>query len=126
MAKIQFKGQLSNGKMGVTVDVTVYLWEEDGMCFVYSPALDLTGYGSTERNAKESFKIVLQEYITYTSNKKTLFDDLEQHGWLVNRKKKRVHAPDFEDMFSENKEFKNILSNKATKREITEVELSLV
>lgn len=58
--------------------------KEEGINYIYSPALDLTGYGKNVKEAKESFEVTLKEFIDYTDNKKTIFDELEHLGWLVN------------------------------------------
>ena len=123
MSNIQFHGELTKGKLNISVSITVYMWDDNNVTFVYAPSLDLTGYGKSIDEAKESFKIVLEEFLHYTSNKQTLFDDLEQRGWMVNRKKRKVHAPDFEDMLNENEAFKDILLKKEPAK--SEVELSL-
>ena len=34
-----------------------------GLTVIYSPALDLSGYGSSEDEAKGSFEIALEEFI---------------------------------------------------------------
>lgn len=64
------------------------MWEEEGIHFVFAPALDLTGYGNSEEEAKRSFEVTLAEFLQYTNNKQTFYDELEHLGWSVNRKKK--------------------------------------
>jgi hypothetical protein len=92
----------------VMVDLTVCIWEENGITYVYSPALDMTGYGNSKKEAKKSFEIMFREFVDYTDKKRTLFDELEHLGWTVNRKKKRMHAPDIKDLLDDNKTFREI------------------
>ncbi len=93
--------------------------------YVYSPALDITGYGLTQEEARESFETILHEFIVYTHNKKTIFKELENLGWAVNRKKKRVVSPNFEEMLSENEHFKNLYKSKDLIRDSSNVNLEL-
>jgi hypothetical protein len=43
-----------------------------GVHFIYSPHLDLTGYGYSHEEAKQSFEVVLKGFIDYTIKKGTL------------------------------------------------------
>lgn len=62
--------------------------DENGIYIVYSPHLDLSGYGKNEKEAQESFDINLEEFIDYTIKKKTLSNVLKKLGWQV---KKEYH-----------------------------------
>ena len=80
-------------------------FEEDGLTFVYAPALDLTGYGKNEDEAKRSFEITLKEFVKYTDNKSAIVKELEKHGWVVKKKgnlNKGVKAPSYIDMLENN------------------------
>lgn len=125
MAKAHFQGVFGNDKYNINVGLTLYFWKEDDFYFVYSPALDLTGYGKSEEDAKSSFEITLGEFVKYTANKKTIYDELEALGWTVNRKKNRVHAPDTNELLADNEEFQHILSKGGVKFKNTNVELAL-
>tara|TARA_B100002019_G_C21170949_1_gene548408 strand:+ start:201 stop:449 length:249 start_codon:yes stop_codon:yes gene_type:complete len=60
------------------LDISIILYEfkdEDNVFFVYSPHLDISGYGKTPSDAKESFKVALDDFLSYTLNKKTLHQD---------------------------------------------------
>lgn len=106
-----FKGLYKGGKYALEVQLQLFSWEEDGLFFVFSPAMDLTGYGKTQEEADSSFSITMGETLKYMENKSTIFDELERLGWMVNRKRKRVQAPDLETLLSDNDEFA-ILSKK--------------
>lgn len=124
MAKAHFQGTFSSGKYEVSVGLSLYIWEEDNFTFVYSPALDVTGYGENEIEAKKSFEITLGEFVSYTHNKNTIFDELERLGWTVNRKKKRVHAPNIEELKSDNETFKDLLKKTNVRSENRDVQLA--
>jgi hypothetical protein len=63
-------------KVDFRFDVVEY--EENELIVLYSPALDLFGYGKTSRKAQESFTLTLEEYLRYTLNKDTFFADLRE------------------------------------------------
>lgn len=125
MDKKRANAKYSNGRENVEFSVSIFLWEENSIFYVYSPALDITGYGLTKEEARESFEIVLEEFIKYTHNKKTIFQELENLGWAVNKRKKRVISPDFEDLLSENEHFRHLYKSKDLVRDSSNVNLEL-
>lgn len=125
MDKKRANTKYSDGKKNVELEVSIFLWEEDAIFYVYAPALDLTGYGLSREEARQSFETVLEEFLVYTHNKKTIFKELENLGWAVNKKKKRVISPDFEDMLAENEHFKHLYKSKDLERDSSNVHLEL-
>ncbi len=71
--------------MNVFVDVILELftYQKEDIYYVYSPDLDLIGYGKSLKEAHNSFKIVLEEYFDYAIKNGTLKKDLEKHGWKL-------------------------------------------
>jgi hypothetical protein len=124
MAKTNFQATFKSGKKKISVSLNLYIWDEEAVTFVYSPSLDLTGYGYNELEAKSSFEIVLEDFVNYTSNKNTVFDELERLGWTVNRKKKRVNAPNLEELKADNSTFKNLLNHPNVRQENKNVQLA--
>ncbi|MDE5850977.1 MAG: hypothetical protein K2H38_12625 [Muribaculaceae bacterium] len=105
--KITNKGNI------LKVSLDLYLFWEDGCCIAYSPALDMSGYGATEKEAKDSFSIGLEEYISYGLSKHTLVKDLREHGWKVRSfKQRKMSAPTFDSLLRSNDTFRDILENK--------------
>lgn len=125
MSKSRIAANFKGGKYSINLNVDVYIWKEDGVYFVYAPALDLTGYDKTESRAKESFTKILDETIKYMHNKDTIFNELERLGWAVNRKKKRVNAPNIQELIEDNESFKDLLNKPYYKKESQGVQLSL-
>jgi hypothetical protein len=84
----------------------IHFQDENKVHFIYSPHLDLTGYGNDEHQAKESFGIVMEDFIDYTVKKKTIGKVLTGLGWELkgseNRPKKIV-APSISSVIHENK-----------------------
>lgn len=65
----------------INSELTIFLFKEDDNFIAYSPALDLSGYGKTEDDARASFNIVLKENFDYAIHDGTLWQDLKSHGW---------------------------------------------
>ncbi len=95
------------------VEIRLHLkgWKEgeSGLYFLYSPSLDLTGYGESQEKAKASFLITLDEFLEYTRTKNTLFDELEHLGWAVNRLKRKVYGPELEDLMEDNETLRQLI-----------------
>jgi len=68
MSKLKFQSTYEDGKHSITLELHLYLWEENKMHYVYSPSLDVTGYGSTEIDAKKSFEITLTQFAALRVN----------------------------------------------------------
>ena len=107
-SKSRFSGNLINSKQHKQIEVYVDLIEylEDAVYFVYSPALDLVGYGKTHGEARQSWETVLEEYVSYTMNKNTLIKDLQSRGWSV--KGKKVKSPSLTWMLENNSDLSNV------------------
>lgn len=101
----------SNNRMSVKLDV--YIFSEDNTVIAYSPALDLCGYGYSDREAMDSFHIALSEYLDFALAHKTLVADLRAHGWKVRSlKQRKMTSPSFETLLRSNDTFRDILENK--------------
>ncbi len=125
MSKKFIEAKYDDGKHVVKVGLTLILWEENDIHFQYSPELDLTGYGKSASEAHSSFEQTLNDFISYTLNKDTLFDELERLGWTTNKKKKRLRAPEEEQLLQDNETYKDLLSMPGTKRSLTSLSISL-
>ncbi|MEO7834034.1 MAG: hypothetical protein ABIR50_01850 [Ginsengibacter sp.] len=112
MQNLQLAGQGKYGKATVKVDVPVMLFEEEKNWFAYLPSFDLTGYGNNPEEAKESLKIVLDEFIRYSLNKKTFFEELRRLGWEIKSKNRPIHAPKMSDLIQKNDQLKDIINSK--------------
>ncbi|MDQ3683468.1 MAG: hypothetical protein M3352_10425 [Bacteroidota bacterium] len=108
----RFSGKIFNEEHNSNIEVKVDLieYEEAGIYYVYSPAFDLVGYGKTAIEARESWQTVLEEYFSYTLNKKTLVKDLESRGWTI-KKKKKFTSPSLTWMLQNNDQLLDIYNN---------------
>jgi hypothetical protein len=111
-ANWNIKGQWGNDKQTVKVNVPVIVFEEDNLHYAYIPSLDLTGYGTTEDEARSSLEIMLSEFFRYTCNKHTLFIELKRLGWKVRKEKKNYQAPAISEQLVSNEQLKDIIDNK--------------
>lgn len=108
-----FTGQVTAGDSIVQAKLEMYMFQEDGAYIVYCPALDLSAYGDNEDDAKRAFEKTFEMHFAYCINKKTLYDDLKQHGWTIRSKKQRkIKAPSFDKMLQTNDAFRDIARNK--------------
>jgi hypothetical protein len=69
----------------ITYDISLSLiaFREDKKFILFCPALDLSGYGDTEKEAEDSFRVALKEFFRYTTENKTLESELSKMGWLL-------------------------------------------
>lgn len=106
MTKLVFEGGYKNTKGIVDVKLLiVHFIDENDVHIVYSPHLDLSGYGNNLNEAKESFKISLEDFVDYTLKKKTLGSVLSKLGWELKgtmKKPKKVLAPSITSVIKDN------------------------
>lgn len=112
MKQIGFTGKWSNETKSIKVNVPVMLFKEDNIFIAYVPVLDISGYGESEDDAKESLNISLDHYFTYTHNKNTLAADLIMHGWVIKRKTKPYIAPEISTLLTKNPYLKDIFDSR--------------
>lgn len=103
---------VSNDK--ISSELAIFLFKEDDNFIAYSPALDLSGYGKTEEEARSSFNVVLKEYFDYAINEGTLYEDLQNHGW--NLRNHKIETPKISMLVRQNDELSNILDKKDFKK----------
>lgn len=112
MQEANLSGEKKFGTKSIKVSLQVLFFEEDNIHYAYMPSFDLTGYGNTEDEAKESLTIVLDEFLRYTLNKNTLFIEMQRLGWKIKSKKKPMYAPQMSDLINTNDQLKDIVNSK--------------
>jgi hypothetical protein len=102
------------GKKKVEISLALFSYKEGEVHVIYSPALDLFGYGKTEKEAENSFEITIEEFIRYTVNKNTLFKELKRLGWIIKRSKEKLkmYPPALGTLLKNNKQFNEIFNEK--------------
>lgn len=110
MANHKFGAKVSSKAETIDCQLSIFSFKEDNVSIFYSPALDLSGTGYTKEEARESFEIAFDEFMSYTLNKKTFHKELKRLGWLV-QKKKKLQSPSLNKMLSKNDYLANIFEN---------------
>ena len=77
--------KLMNSDKNCVITVEVIFVKEDDYIVAYCPSLQLTGYGHTEGEARESFEIELNIFLEETSKKGTLEKYLLGNGWILQK-----------------------------------------
>lgn len=57
--------------------------DEQSYYHAHVPALDITGYGSTKEEAKDSLQLVMKIYFEKLMAERGLYKDLKEHGWMI-------------------------------------------
>ncbi|QQR85679.1 MAG: hypothetical protein IPJ76_13845 [Flavobacteriales bacterium] len=109
----------------VVVGLVVFVWEDDGIHYAFAPSLDITGYGKSEGQAKASLDLMLDEFMEYTHNKGTIYKELERLGWTMNKKKKRLRAPEHAELLADNEDYREIAGRLDVRSEKREVAFAL-
>lgn len=109
------EAKFRNNDSSINVNVIIVSFMDGNIHIFYSPHLEVYGYGETEYDAIESFNHHLGEFLSYSTNKNTLHDELIRLGWQLKKgsKKnpKRITAPEFSDLIESNDSFKDIVNN---------------
>ena len=107
MAQYIFEGDYENKSGNVKVKLLLFHFQDDNnIHFIYSPHIDLTGYGKSITEAKESFNIVFEDFVDYTLKKKTLGKVLSDLGWELkgsSKRPKKVIAPSITSVINKNR-----------------------
>ena len=126
MSKLHFRGEIGISEYTFNVGLSLVEFQEDDITIIYSPALDLSGYGYTESEAKNSFNEALHEFLRYTHNKKTFSSVLKDLGWKAKGKKSPKFSPPLNsDLVQKNELYHEIVNSKNYKSYSQDVELSV-
>ena len=106
MSQYIFEDKYRSNEASVRVRLLlVQFKDENNVHFIYSPHLDLTGYGTDSDEAKKSFEIVFEDFVDYTLKKKTLGKVLTSLGWELKgspKKPKELLAPSIKSVIKDN------------------------
>lgn len=115
MKNLNISGSFANNAANLNFIVNLFQFQENGNTIIYSPAFDLSGYGKSVAEAKESFEITIGEFLNYTIHKKTLAKELKRLGWKVKNddiKHRRLKTPVLADLIQKNDYLAEILNEK--------------
>lgn len=127
MSELQIRANLGFSNQKYNVGLSLVEFNEDDVIIIYSPALDLSGYGHSQEEAKNSFSESLHEFFRYTHNKNTLDKVLKDLGWSIKGTKKnpKFNPPLDSDLVSSNSLYNEIVNNKSYKVSRQNVEFAL-
>jgi hypothetical protein len=109
------EADFKNSEGNMHVRIAIFSFKEKSNYIVYTPHLEVSGYGKTEDEAMNSFNIALREFLDYITNKKTLHAVLTQLGWVLKKgtqkHPKKISAPEWTDLLKSNQDLTKILSS---------------
>lgn len=109
---MRFQGNWNDGRQEIIVNLPMIQFEEDNCQILYCPALEVHGYGETESEAYESFKVSLSEFFKYTIRKGTFESEMIRLGWKIGKSKnKGFTPPTMKHLLDKNENFSRIFNN---------------
>lgn len=109
--ELAFEGTWKGMNQKIEVNIPLIVFQEEAVHIVYCPALELSGYGYSETEAKASFETALSEFLLYVTRKNTLETVLTGLGWQIRSKNKPMIPPSLDELSNGNENVKNILDN---------------
>lgn len=112
MPNYKFKGDYIATEGKIETLLSLISFKEDDITIMYSPALDISGYGKTEEEAKISFNIAMDEFLRYTINKNTFISEMKRLGWKISKRESRFTQPYFDHLLRDREYLKDIVRDK--------------
>lgn len=121
------KGEINVGSVSYNVRLPILIFEEDNSTVVYCPPLELSGYGNNETEAKESFRISLEEFFRYATHKNTLRTELKRLGWkMKNHPSKPMVPPTMEELLRDNENFSRVFNRYDFKKTVETIQMPAI
>ena len=126
MSNLHLKADLGFDNDKYHVGLSLVEFQEDNVTIIYSPALDLSGYGYNHSEAKNSFSEALHEFFRYTNNKNTLYEVLKNLGWNIkgSKKKPKFDPPKDSELVVSNPMYNEIVNSKNYKVSREDIEFA--
>lgn len=103
-----------NSEAKLNAKIVLVSFKEDDNFIVYSPHLEVSGYGKTQQEAMDSFNHCLGVFFDYTVNKKTLHEELISLGWQLKKgtikKPLKINAPSMSELLKHNTALEDLLN----------------
>ena len=97
--------------------IEFYIFQEEGSYIAYCPALDLSTCAATYNEAISNFYEAFQLYIECCVESGTLYEDLDEHGWKL--QKSNITPPKFTVLMKKPEMKKLMNSNISYERVVT-------
>ena len=95
-------------------NVVIFSFQDADNYIVYSPQLDVSGYGKTQKEALSSFDYCLSGFLDYSFKKETLYEELVCLGWKLkkgtNNNLKQIKAPSWRELIKKNPSLEALLN----------------
>ena len=112
-----FEGNYKNKEAQIKVKLLLlHFMDENEVHFIYSPHLDLSGYGYNFIEARNSFEIVFHDFIEHTIEKNSLGQVLSDLGWSIEQNQhilQKIMAPSITSVIGKNKHVSEIFDKYA-------------
>ena len=129
MSHYIFEGKYQDRSSAVKVRLLLFHFQDENKVhLIYSPHLDLTGYGNIMSEARESFEIAFVDFIDYTIKEKTLAKVLKDLGWKISdseKHPKKVIAPGIASVINDNEYVSEIFDKYPVKTYHKQVEIPI-
>lgn len=116
-----------NSEAKVKATIVLISFKEADNFIIYSPHLEVTGYGKSEDEAMQSFNHCLGVFLDYTVNKKTLHEELISLGWELKKgtvkNPKKINAPSWGDLLKNNATLEELLNKQNIRTSHKEVSI---
>lgn len=118
---------LNNAQAIAKTNVVIFSFQDADNYIVYSPQLDVSGYGKTQKEALSSFDYCLAGFLDYSFKKETLYEELISLGWKlkkgINNNLKQIKAPSWSELIKKNPSLEVLLSTHNINTQQREVEI---
>ena len=118
---------LKNAQVIAKAMVVLFSFQDADNYIVYSPQLDISGYGKTQKEALSSFDYCLAGFLDFSVKNETLFDELTCLGWKLkkgtNNNLKQIKAPSWSELIKKNPSLEVLLSTHNINTQQKEVEI---
>lgn len=116
--QLKATGNFKSGQNAAQFEnIPIFVINEENTVIYYTPVFDISGYGSSDKEASESLKTSIDEFFKYTMNKKTLDSELTRLGWIKPKRKKRYNLPDVSKMIQKHEYLADIIDNHDFRKE---------
>lgn len=78
-----FNGDLHRSHERIRLKLTVLCFQESEMYVMYSPELEVTGYGETVKEAGDSLALSIRLFFDHYSSNEAIVIQLKKLGWIA-------------------------------------------
>lgn len=95
----------------IEAGLNLFRYDDNGCRVVYSPALEIMGYGRTDEEADADFDFCVREFFHSTTNNGTFEREMSRLGWIRKKTDETLTSPSLLDILPRNEVFRDIFNN---------------